>query len=101
GLVGLVLFVPFHDRFPPLPRSRHWPMPMLHDGYPGPSRAPLPSRRGCIAQLVEQLTLNQRVLGSSPSTPTTLEISSRIRVGIRTSKIRFPTLGAKSPTSTV
>ncbi len=25
---------------------------------------------GCIAQLVEQLTLNQRVLGSSPSTPT-------------------------------
>lgn len=31
-----------------------------------------PSRNGCgrIAQLVEQLTLNQRVLGSSPSAPT-------------------------------
>ena len=26
---------------------------------------------GRIAQLVEQLTLNQRVLGSSPSAPTT------------------------------
>src|SRR5262245_57362782 len=26
--------------------------------------------QGCIAQLVEQLTLNQRVEGSSPSTPT-------------------------------
>jgi hypothetical protein len=25
---------------------------------------------GCIAQLVEQLTLNQRVAGSSPATPT-------------------------------
>ncbi len=29
------------------------------------------SGRGRIAQLVEQLTLNQRVLGSSPSAPTT------------------------------
>src|SRR3972149_6277706 len=27
-------------------------------------------RDGCIAQLVEQLTLNQRVAGSSPATPT-------------------------------
>lgn len=27
-------------------------------------------KRGRIAQLVEQLTLNQRVLGSSPSAPT-------------------------------
>ena len=27
-------------------------------------------RLGCIAQLVEQLTLNQRVAGSSPATPT-------------------------------
>ena len=25
---------------------------------------------GCIAQLVEQLTLNQRVVGSNPTTPT-------------------------------
>jgi hypothetical protein len=32
--------------------------------------SPLPDGR--IAQLVEQLTLNQRVLGSSPSAPTTL-----------------------------
>ena len=28
------------------------------------------SRGGCIAQLVEQLTLNQRVAGSSPAAPT-------------------------------
>src|SRR6516165_1770886 len=31
-----------------------------------------PARRGCIAQLVEQLTLNQRVAGSSPAAPTNL-----------------------------
>src|SRR3989442_158896 len=30
----------------------------------------LSSWDGCIAQLVEQLTLNQRVVGSSPTTPT-------------------------------
>ena len=35
----------------------------------GPSRALIFSD-GRIAQLVEQLTLNQRVLGSSPSAPT-------------------------------
>src|SRR3954465_9781325 len=29
-----------------------------------------PERRGCVAQLVEQLTLNQRVQGSNPCTPT-------------------------------
>ena len=29
-----------------------------------------PAAAGCIAQLVEQLTLNQRVTGSSPVTPT-------------------------------
>jgi hypothetical protein len=28
------------------------------------------SAQGCIAQLVEQLTLNQRVAGSNPATPT-------------------------------
>jgi hypothetical protein len=28
---------------------------------------------GCLAQLVEQLTLNQRVEGSIPSVPTTSE----------------------------
>ena len=54
--------------------------PVLHEPpHRGPSRAPLAllpgadssgSGRGCIAQLVEQLTLNQRVEGSSPSTPT-------------------------------
>ena len=36
----------------------------------GRPSAPRPSGDGCIAQLVEQLTLNQRVEGSSPSTPT-------------------------------
>ena len=34
---------------------------------PNPPEIP---RLGRIAQLVEQLTLNQRVLGSSPSAPT-------------------------------
>ena len=29
-------------------------------------------RRGCVAQLAEQLTLNQRVQGSSPCSPTNL-----------------------------
>ncbi len=38
-----------------------------------------PSRNGCgrIAQLVEQLTLNQRVLGSSPSAPTKPTLKTR------------------------
>ena len=31
----------------------------------------MPARSGCIAQLVEQLTLNQRAGGSNPSAPTT------------------------------
>ena len=30
---------------------------------------------GCIAQLVEQLTLNQRVQGSSPCTPTNISMT--------------------------
>jgi hypothetical protein len=34
--------------------------------------SPVQSARGCVAQLVEQLTLNQRVLGSIPGTPTTI-----------------------------
>src|SRR3990167_9457670 len=36
----------------------------------GTPAAGIPRWRGCIAQLVEQLTLNQRVTGSSPVTPT-------------------------------
>lgn len=36
----------------------------------GPQTAGFLSRNGRIAQLVEQLTLNQRVLGSSPSAST-------------------------------
>src|ERR1700674_470061 len=57
---------------------------MLHDRAIGARRGPrwrfwvagvnrrpgLATWRGCIAQLVEQLTLNQRVAGSSPATPT-------------------------------
>ncbi len=35
------------------------------------SKAPQIRQSGRIAQLVEQLTLNQRVLGSSPSASTT------------------------------
>jgi hypothetical protein len=39
--------------------------------HPGRRNGPFaPCGDGCIAQLVEQLTLNQRVEGSSPSTPT-------------------------------
>ncbi len=33
------------------------------------------SSRGCIAQLVEQLTLNQRVVGSNPTAPTSYTIN--------------------------
>jgi hypothetical protein len=39
----------------------------------------LASKGGCIAQLVEQLTLNQRVTGSSPVTPTKLINGLRVR----------------------
>ncbi|MDF2999451.1 MAG: hypothetical protein K0R27_5088 [Xanthobacteraceae bacterium] len=35
-------------------------------------------RDGRIAQLVEQLTLNQRVLGSSPSAPTKFPVEQTI-----------------------
>ena len=37
------------------------------------------SPAGCIAQLVEQLTLNQRAVGSSPTAPTTSSIASKAR----------------------
>ena len=41
---------------------------LLHD--PASAASPAGRHSGRIAQLVEQLTLNQRVLGSSPSAPT-------------------------------
>ena len=34
------------------------------------SKAPLKIKYGCVAQLVAQLTLNQLVVGSNPTTPT-------------------------------
>ena len=45
-------------------------------------RGPLPRLcfDGRIAQLVEQLTLNQRVLGSSPSAPTIKTKNSPINI---------------------
>src|SRR4051812_6980514 len=39
------------------------------------------SRDGCLAQLVEQLTLNQRVEGSNPPAPTSLRPLCGLRVG--------------------
>ncbi len=33
-------------------------------------------QRGCLAQMVEQLTLNQRVTGSNPVSPTTPRLLS-------------------------
>ncbi len=38
-----------------------------------------PDRHGRIAQLVEQLTLNQRVLGSNPSASTTSSLTPNRR----------------------
>jgi hypothetical protein len=44
-----------------------------------PRRAGPPARQsGRIAQLVEQLTLNQRVPGSSPGAPTTLILNDNL-----------------------
>jgi hypothetical protein len=42
--------------------------PPRRGGLGGPQRSP--QGVGCIAQLVEQLTLNQRVQGSNPCAPT-------------------------------
>ncbi len=39
-------------------------------GWPCSRGATRPSQGGRIAQVVEQLTLNQRVVGSSPTAPT-------------------------------
>ena len=39
-------------------------------------------RHGRIAQLVEQLTLNQRVLGSSPSASTTFPLKIRLDIAL-------------------
>ena len=44
----------------PASAPRHRPVPRLYHRL----------RDGCIAQLVEQLTLNQRAVGSSPTAPT-------------------------------
>ena len=49
------------------PRPR-WYQPATPDGLGG--RRAIANAIGRIAQLVEQLTLNQRVLGSNPSAPT-------------------------------
>ncbi len=38
-----------------------------------------PERGGCIAQLVEQLTLNQRVVGSIPTAPTIVPPATEMR----------------------
>jgi hypothetical protein len=55
-------------------RSRRGPpcAASIFEYGPRPSPGPRSGRRrgGCIAQLVEQLTLNQRVVGSSPTAPT-------------------------------
>ena len=54
------------------------PAPMLTAPLPtqgGASSAPPSRGDGRIAQLVEQLTLNQRVLGSSPSASTTFSMT--------------------------
>ncbi len=50
---------------------QHWYQPATPDGLGG-HRA-VADAIGRIAQLVEQLTLNQRVLGSNPSAPTNHE----------------------------
>src|SRR3954462_16008956 len=51
-----------------------------------------PERRGCVAQLVEQLTLNQRVQGSNPCTPTN-NINDLVK-DRRVTEIRLCHLGA-------
>ena len=43
---------------------------VLDAGRQSPYVLRLRRKAGCIAQLVEQLTLNQRVSGSNPDTPT-------------------------------
>src|SRR5665213_3270647 len=52
-------------------------------GGPGLAMAPVrfADRDGCIAQLVEQLTLNQRAVGSSPTAPTNRFAPMLSRVG--------------------
>src|SRR5271154_7284246 len=47
---------------------------------------------GCIAQLVEQLTLNQRVAGSSPAAPTTFRVA--LWRGILAMRGILPLIGA-------
>ena len=45
------------------------------------SKAPLKIKYGCVAQLVAQLTLNQLVVGSSPTTPS-LTKTDRLLIGL-------------------
>jgi hypothetical protein len=51
-----------------------WPATTMHAKVPQ-------CALGCIAQLVEQLTLNQRVAGSNPATPTNNIKSFRVMHG--------------------
>ncbi|MDB5495862.1 MAG: hypothetical protein JWP86_3199, partial [Phenylobacterium sp.] len=52
------------------------------------------SRDGCIAQLVEQLTLNQRVVGSNPTAPTII-LSTKAAHYRRPAAVVTPTAGAR------
>ena len=65
--------------------------------YTTPSRggSPARGRPGRIAQLVEQLTLNQRVQGSSPCAPTIPESWVPVRMGVATP--RRPLGGQRQP----
>ncbi len=64
---------------------------------PPPDGGPFRGPSGCIAQLVEQLTLNQRVLGSSPSASTIIFIG----VFPVSSQTRHPQLGGQLGVSPV
>lgn len=49
----------------------NWEISLFKSGKASPIQGSAkPTRHGRIAQLVEQLTLNQRVLGSNPSAST-------------------------------
>ena len=53
------------------------PIPSKADRSPPPADARV-GRCGCIAQLVEQLTLNQRVVGSNPTAPTKISQGNQV-----------------------
>ena len=107
-------FSPF--RMPPKGRENsppiagQWGVALLTDAV---SRRLFRTGSGRIAQLVEQLTLNQRVPGSSPGAPTTQSLSSArksrflraflirasVETGLRDENCLFPGLspGRKIP----